>query len=118
MRLEMVEPVREWLRSLRKDDPELSRQIADVIQTILEVGPGLGRPLVDSLSGDQAKQIKLKEMRASGTIRIAFVYHGGIILLLLANGDKRRADSKRFYAELIETATLRYTRWLAEQEEK
>lgn len=80
----MVEEVCTWLHGLRRDDRELSHQVADVIQTVLDEGPGLGRPLVDSLSGAKAKAIRLKEMRAVGTIRIAFVYHGGTILLLLA----------------------------------
>jgi hypothetical protein len=111
-KLELVEEVREWLHTLRRDDRELSHQVADVIQTVLSEGPGLGRPLVDTLSGSKAKAITLKEMRAAGTIRIAFVYHGGTLLLLLASGDKRGTDSAKFYDTLIDQAVSRYDRWL------
>jgi hypothetical protein len=117
VRLEIVEPVKEWLRGLRKDDPELSRQVAEGIRVVLEAGPGIGRPLVDSLAGEAARKIKLKEMRVAGTVRIAFVYHSGVILLLLSHGDKRNTRSATFYQELIGTATERYTAWLREREE-
>ncbi|MGP3954680.1 type II toxin-antitoxin system RelE/ParE family toxin [Nonomuraea sp. 3N208] len=116
-KLEIVEPVREWLRTLRKDDPELSRDIAEAISVVLEIAPAFRRPLVDSLAGEAAKSIGLKELRACGTLRIAFVAHGGTVVLLLSHGDKRNVDSKKFYSELIDVALERYRQWLAGKEE-
>jgi hypothetical protein len=103
------------VRGLRKDDPELARQAADAIQTVLLLAPAFRRPLIDSLEGEEAKRVGLKEIRTSGTIRIAFVAYGGSIVLLLAHGDKRPANSGKFYAELIETAVRRFEAWLEER---
>lgn len=111
-KLEIVEPVREWLHALRKDDPELARQIAARIQLLITDGPGLGRPLVDSLAGERARRIGLKELRTHGTIRIAFVFHSGVVVLLLASGDKRTVASRKFYTRLIEDAEQQYAAWL------
>lgn len=116
-KLEIVEPVREWLRTLRKEDPGLSREIAEAITVLMQIAPAFRRPLVDSLSGEAAKSIGLKEVRACGTLRIAFVAHGGTVVVLLSHGDKRSVDSKKFYGELIEIALRRYQEWLDSKEE-
>ena len=116
-RLEIRPAVRDWLRQIRKEDRQLAWNIAQAIQMVLDAGPGLGRPLVDSLKGREARRIGLKEMRAEGTLRIAFVFHGGTVLVLLAHGDKRDISSTRFYRELIAGAVAEYEAWLDENEE-
>ncbi|MFI6323354.1 type II toxin-antitoxin system RelE/ParE family toxin [Nonomuraea sp. NPDC050556] len=116
--MEIVEEVRCWLRSLRKDDPELGIQIAARIELLLD-GPGRRpRDLVASLRGDTARSISLLELRTHGTIRIAFVYHAGTVVLLLSHGGKRNLKSGRFYDQLIDEAVDRYHRWQADEEGK
>lgn len=91
--------------------------IAEAITVLLQSAPAFRRPLVDSLAGEAAKSIGLKELRACGTLRIAFVVYGGTVVLLLSHGDKRNVASKRFYGELIEIALQRYQDWLDGKEE-
>jgi len=110
--LEIAPEVKKWLHQLRKDDRELLMSITTTLDVLRHEGPGLGRPRVDSLAGNHAKSRKLKELRLEGTIRIAFVYHDGKIIILLAHGDKRGISSKNFYDELIETAIKQYDSWL------
>jgi hypothetical protein len=109
--LAIVEPVKAWLRSLRKDDPERGRQIAARLE-LLRDGPGRHpRELVAALTGDAARSIGLLELRTHGTIRIAFVYHAGTVVVLLAHGDKRNVNSRMFYDTLIDEALRQYERW-------
>src|SRR5437868_8502820 len=71
--LASVDPVKEWLHSLRSTDRELLLKISADLEALRRGGPGMDhRPMVDSLTGDAAKSIKLKELRTEGTIRIAF----------------------------------------------
>jgi len=69
---------------------------------------------VDSLAGIRARSRKLKELRLEGTVRIAFVYYDGSIVLLLAHGDKRGVSSAKFYDRLVESAIEQYDVWIEE----
>ena len=109
-KLEIRPVVRDWLRSLRSTDRRLAQQIAQAIQAVLDGGPGMGRPLVDTLTGTTIRN--LKEIRQPGTIRILFVFHGGTVLLLLAGGDKR--DDPDFYNQMIKQAEIEYAQWQEE----
>ena len=53
--------VRAWLRGLRQADVDSYRSVNVAIDMLAEVGPGLGRPLVDTLHG--SKISNLKELR-------------------------------------------------------
>ncbi|MGI5282842.1 type II toxin-antitoxin system RelE/ParE family toxin [Nonomuraea polychroma] len=109
--LAIVKPVKAWLRSLRKEDPERGRQIAARLE-LLRDGPGRHpRELVAALTGDAARSISLLELRTHGTIRIAFVYHAGTVVVLLAHGDKRSVSSRMFYETLIDEALRQYELW-------
>lgn len=44
---------------------EQQRHIAQAVELLAEYGPGLGRPLVDTITG--SKHANLKELRASTT---------------------------------------------------
>lgn len=66
-----------------------------------EVGPTLGRPLVDSVAG--SRHSNLKELRVRKTIRILFAFNRRQRPVLLIGGDKA-GQTKRWYAGAIRDA--------------
>jgi hypothetical protein len=57
----VVEPCLSWLHELRRTDRHTLIQISQAITTLAEEGPGLGRPLVDTIS--ESKYPNMKELR-------------------------------------------------------
>jgi hypothetical protein len=75
--------VRQWLRSLRQADPETYRSVNVAIDMLADIGPGLGRPLVDTLQGSSISNMKeLRQIRAGrgnpGAFRVRPLVAGGI----------------------------------------
>ena len=64
----VVDEVRAWIDEL---DPASFARVVQAIDALTEAGPGLGRPLVDTISGSSIAN--LKELRP-GTVRILFVF--------------------------------------------
>ncbi|MBX6389041.1 MAG: type II toxin-antitoxin system RelE/ParE family toxin [Frankia sp.] len=64
--------VRDWLRALRQDDSDTYRSVNVAIDMLAEAGPGLGRPLVDTLTGSKIKN--LKELRPRSGREVAIRY--------------------------------------------
>jgi hypothetical protein len=64
----VVNEVRDWINSL--DDATHTR-VVQAIDSLADVGPGLGRPLVDTIHG--SFMANLKELRP-GTVRILFAF--------------------------------------------
>jgi hypothetical protein len=64
----VVNEVREWIEAL---DAATFQRVVQAIDVLAEGGPGLGRPLVDSIVGSSIAN--LKELRP-GTVRILFVF--------------------------------------------
>jgi hypothetical protein len=56
--LDMAQEVRDWLHLVRKEDREAAIQIAQAITMLMQKGPGLGRPLVDTVRGSTLKNLK------------------------------------------------------------
>lgn len=71
------------------------------IDALAEGGPGLGRPLVDTIVGSKIQN--LKELRP-GTVRV-----------LLVAGDKA-GHRRSWYREAIPLAEYRYDRYLKERQ--
>ncbi len=100
------------------DEFELEfRQLPEALQDELlshamllrEFGPNLGRPTVDTLN--DSRHSNMKEMRfnwENETWRIAFAFDPKRRAILLAGGDKKGANQKRFYKALIALADNRY----------
>jgi hypothetical protein len=67
------------------------------VSVLEERGPGLGRPLVDTVEG--SRHANMKELRV-GTIRILFAFDPRRAAILLVGGDKRDRWQE-FYAQMI-----------------
>lgn len=95
-------------------DRDLQDELLAHAKLLQEFGPKLGRPAVDTLTG--SKHANMKELRFGwkGQVwRVAFAFDPERHAILLAGGDKRGADSKRFYGRLIAIADRRFAGYLA-----
>lgn len=91
----------------------LSEQVQDSILAkalfLQQMGPQLGRPHVDTLSG--SKHSNMKELRVDterGVWRIAFAFDTTRKAVLLVAGDKSGTGQKRFYKAFIHKADERF----------
>ena len=73
----------DWLMALDDDDYDA---IMARIELLEERGPGLGRPVVDTITGSRHPNIK--ELRA-GTMRALFAFDPLRQAIVLVGGDKR-----------------------------
>lgn len=101
-----------WFHAL--PDDQAVAVAADMV-VLATLGPQLGRPHVDTLKG--SKHPNMKELR-TGTIRTAFAFDPGRQAVLLCAGDKRGANSRRFYAQLVKRADAIYDAHLASLAER
>lgn len=103
----VVDEVLDWIRAL--DLPDRTR-VSDALDVLATVGPGLGRPLVDTIRGSVIAN--LKELRP-GTVRILFAFDPWRSTILLVVGDKA-GQWQRWYDEAIPLAEQRYQQYLNE----
>jgi hypothetical protein len=101
----MLKEVEEWLDQL---DDKTRTRVDQSIDLLVDFGPELGRPTVDSLQ--YSKLANLKELR-SGTIRILFVFDPWRCGILLVAGNKA-GKWQRWYREAIPLAERRYGEYL------
>jgi hypothetical protein len=104
----VVNEVRTWISSL---DPATKARVVQAIDALAENGPGLGRPLVDTIT--HSSLANLKELRP-GTMRILFVFDPWRSSILLVAGDKAGAWDA-WYREAIPLAEQRYEVYLKER---
>ncbi|MEY9858967.1 hypothetical protein ABH935_004594 [Catenulispora sp. GAS73] len=104
----VVDEVLEWIRALDATD---RTRVTDVLDVLAQNGPGLGRPLVDTIRGSVIAN--LKELRP-GTVRILFVFDPWRSSILLVAGDKA-GQWQRWYEEAIPLAEQRYQRYLEDR---
>lgn len=104
----LVHEVRTWIEGL---DRATRLRVVAAIDTLAEVGPGLGRPLVDSIRGSAIGN--LKELRV-GTARILFVFDPWRSSVLLVAGDKAKRW-QAWYVEAIPLAEQRYEVYVKER---
>jgi hypothetical protein len=106
--------VRQWLRVLRREDPDVYRSVNVTLDMLAERGPGLGRPLVDTLQGSEISNLKELRPRSGRdiAIRILFVFDPWSQAILLVAGNKA-GDWSGWYRTAIPTAEVAYESWLA-----
>ena len=104
----VVAEVLEWIEQLGDAD---HARVVQALDALAEGGPGLGRPLVDTIHGSVIAN--LKELRP-GTVRILFAFDPWRSSVLLVAGDKA-GRWRRWYEEAIPLAEQRYRPYLKER---
>lgn len=90
------------------DELDVANQtsIAEAVKRLIQSGPALGRPTVDTIHA--SRHPNMKELRpARGTIRILFAFDLRRMAILLIGGDKRGLWNA-WYAEMIPIADRLY----------
>lgn len=107
----LLDEVAEWYGHL---DAMTEKLVTAALDLLEERGPGLGRPLVDTLTGTALAH--LKELRPGSVgkteIRILFAFDPKRQAILLTAGDKS-GKWKAWYEENIPLAEERYALWLS-----
>lgn len=119
----LLEPVDEWFLGLCASEPETAVLVERALDRLSEVGPALGRPLVDTLVGSSLPN--LKELRPGSRgrseLRLLFVFDPDREAVFLVAGDKAGRWS-RWYPEAMALAEQRYAAYRdekkAEQEQQ
>jgi hypothetical protein len=104
----VVAEVREWIDGL---DAASYARVVHALDLLAEAGPGLGRPLVDTIHGSSLAN--LKELRP-GTVRILFAFDPWRSTILLVAGDKA-GRWVTWYKTAIPLAEHRYEVYLKER---
>ncbi len=108
--VEYTDEFGKWWDSL---DPASQDAVAEDVRLLEEVGPGLGRPTVDTVKG--SRHTNMKELRTrygKHQYRTLFAFDPRRTAILLIGGDK--AGDKRFYKRFIPLADRFYDDYLAE----
>lgn len=95
--VEYTDQFEQWWQTLTVDE---QRHIAQAIELLSEHGPGLGRPLVDTITNSRHQH--MKELRAS-TTRTLFAFDPLRSAILLFGGDKS-GKWNAWYVQAIPTA--------------
>ncbi|MEU4479301.1 type II toxin-antitoxin system RelE/ParE family toxin [Micromonospora sp. NPDC023966] len=111
--------VRQWLRDLRRSDPASYESVRVAVDRLAEVGPGLGRPLVDTLRGSSISNLKELRPRSGRevAIRVLFVFDPWSQAVLLIAGNKA-GNWSRWYQQNIPVAEVAYKAWLDNERER
>lgn len=88
---------------------EVQKAFAAHARLLVEFGPGLGRPAVDTLKGSRVGNLKECVSRPrEGIWRVAFAFDRNRIAVLLVMGDKRGVAATQFYKALVSKAEARW----------
>jgi hypothetical protein len=115
----VVEPCLSWLHDLRRSDRATLIQISQAITVLTEEGPGLGRPLVDTVTGSELPNLKeLRPGSSGGTeVRLLFIFDPQRRAVFLVGGDKAGKWSE-WYKTAIPLAEQAYAEHLKYEEKK
>ncbi|WP_285474735.1 type II toxin-antitoxin system RelE/ParE family toxin [Actinoplanes sp. NBRC 101535] len=107
------------MRALRQSDPNAFRSVNTAIDMLAETGPGLGRPIVDTLRGSTIANLKELRPRSGRdtAIRILFVFDPWAQAVLLVAGNKA-GDWSRWYKSAIPIAEIAYDAWLTAEKKR
>lgn len=112
----LTSQVDQWLDDLAESDRESYVQVISGIEVLAEIGPSLGRPLVDRIKG--SKLHGMKELRPGSAgrteIRLLFVFDPWRSAILLVGGDKP-GNWTNWYRAAIPIAERMYEEYLDER---
>lgn len=95
----------------------LQDEVFSVLSLLMELGPALGRPRVDTLEGSSVKNMKELRIQFKGEPwRILFAFDPSRQAILLVGGNK--TGNKRWYKENIPIADKRYQKYLKKLKEE
>ncbi|MFI6889630.1 type II toxin-antitoxin system RelE/ParE family toxin [Streptosporangium canum] len=112
----LLEPVESWFLKLRESDPNSATLVEKAIDRLADVGPALGRPLVDTLEDNDLNNLKELRPGSQGRseIGIVFIFDPDREAIFLVAGDKAGKWS-RWYDEAIPLAKSRYAEYRMEK---
>ncbi|WP_373683989.1 type II toxin-antitoxin system RelE/ParE family toxin [Micromonospora solifontis] len=89
------------------------------VDKLAEVGPGLGRPLVDTLRGSSISNLKELRPRSGRDValRVLFVFDPWSQAVLLVAGNKA-GNWSQWYQRNIPLAEVAYKAWLDNERER
>lgn len=103
----------EFLEEFDGFEKSVKKALLGRLRLLEHMGPGLGRPHVDTLKG--SVHFNMKELRFrvdDGVWRVAFAFDPSRSAVMLVAGDKIGVDQDRFYRSLIKRADERFVRHL------
>lgn len=114
--LYLTDEVDEWLDHLAVSDRESYGLVVAGIEVLAEVGPNLGRPLVDRIKGSRLHNLKELRPWSSGSseMRILFTFDPRRSAILLVAGDKA-GNWSTWYEQVIPRAEQSYEEYLRER---
>jgi hypothetical protein len=108
--IEVSDEFKDWYESLTDDE---CGSINGVIDALAQLGPVLGRPLVDTLNGSRYPNMKELRIQHQGRpYRILFAFDPRRCAYLILGGDK--TGDAQWYVDTIRQADLIYTKHLEE----
>lgn len=105
---------RNWFLNLTE-----KQQVAvhSIVKVLMELGPKLGRPYVDSVKLGKKFQCKELRIQASGKpIRVFFRFDPERVCVLLCGGSKDGAADKSFYKSMLQMAADEYQCYIQERQ--
>ncbi|HXF31875.1 MAG TPA: type II toxin-antitoxin system RelE/ParE family toxin [Solirubrobacterales bacterium] len=108
---ERTDEFKKWWETLSESE---QKRVRSSIGRLSALGPGCGRPLVDSVEG--SRHSNLKELRATQTIRVFFAFDPRRVAILLIGGNKA-GETKRFYRQMVSKADKIYDTHLRNMQE-
>lgn len=111
--VEFTDEFGEWFGRL---DEEAQDTLVAAVEYLARVGPGLGRPLVDTVG--RSRHGNMKELRPpAGNVRVLFAFDSRRMAILLLGGDKTHR-CREWYDRAIPWADDLYDRHLTELREE
>ena len=106
--IEFTDQFEAWFGILNEDEQE---SVVIAVEILQDEGPGLGRPLVDTIKG--SRHANMKELRPRrGNLRVLFAFDPRRMAILLIGGDKSHRW-KAWYQNAIPLADRLYEEHLA-----
>jgi hypothetical protein len=112
--VEFTDEFEQWWQSLDDDEQESLTASVILLETL---GPGLGRPHADTITGSKHSNMKeLRTQHQGRPLRTLFAFDPRRSAILLIGGDK--TGDNRFYERMIPAADRLYDEHLAELTEE